>query len=175
MSQIIKPSSGSTPIPPEVATSYVTDNGTAVPAANVLNVLGQNGVVTSANPNGSNNLIISIQNTQIDTGQTIGATTINLSTIPLGAAGTYFFECRVAAYNASTPLAGGYSTFTTFRTDGVTAVVVGDTDAIEHVEGALDDTLVEMVGSGNSALLQVTGVAGLTIDWGAVSLYVYRG
>jgi hypothetical protein len=175
MSQIFKAITGNIPLPPDIPTQFTTDDGVAIPAANNLNVLGQNGIVTSADPNGSDNLIISIQNTQIDTGQTIGATTINLSTIPLGAAGTYFFECRVVAYEASTPLGGGYSTFTTFRTDGVTAVVIGDTDAIEHVEGALDDTVVEMVGSGNSALLQVTGVAGLTIDWGAVSLYIYRG
>jgi len=61
MSQIIK-NLASGPVPPSVATSYVTDNGTAIPAANILNVNGGPGISTSANPNGSNNLLISLDN-----------------------------------------------------------------------------------------------------------------
>lgn len=49
--------SGGTP-PPTVATSYVTDSGTATPALNILNVNGAGGIVVSANPNGSNNVLI---------------------------------------------------------------------------------------------------------------------
>jgi hypothetical protein len=49
-------------LPPSVPTSFVTDNGTAIPAANILNVNGGPGISTSANPNGSNNLLISLDN-----------------------------------------------------------------------------------------------------------------
>lgn len=61
MSQVIK-NLASGPVPPSVATSYVTDSGTAIPSANVLNVNGGNGITTSANPNGSNNLLITVIN-----------------------------------------------------------------------------------------------------------------
>lgn len=42
---------GSAPIPPEVATSYVTNSGTAIPLANVLEVLGTGGVTTAGSGN----------------------------------------------------------------------------------------------------------------------------
>jgi hypothetical protein len=44
-SGLLNTSSG--PVPPSVAQSYVTDSGTAVPALNILNVLGGEGIDTS--------------------------------------------------------------------------------------------------------------------------------
>ena len=49
-------------LPPVVPTSFVTDLGTVIPAANIVNVNGGNGVQVVANPNGSNNMVINVIN-----------------------------------------------------------------------------------------------------------------
>lgn len=59
MSQIYKSATGSTP---SIPTSFVTDSGTVIPAANVVNVNGGSGVQVVANPTGSNNMVINVIN-----------------------------------------------------------------------------------------------------------------
>ncbi len=54
---IISTTSG--PVPPSVATSYVTDSGVAVPAANILNVNGGVGTTTSGS---GNTIVITVTN-----------------------------------------------------------------------------------------------------------------
>ncbi len=174
MSQIIK-NLASGPVPPAVPTSFVTDNGTAIPAANVLNVNGADGIVTSANPNGSNNLVISFQNSSVDQATTIGATTADITTVPLTVAGTYTFESRVAAWTATGPNGAGFSINGVVRSDGVTATLIGDSDGFTHQDTALDDTLVELVVSGNNAIIRVLGQNTFTVNWGAFTVYVFRG
>ena len=51
MSQAGQINSASGPVPPVVPTSFVTDSGTAIPAANILNVLGGTGIATSGTGN----------------------------------------------------------------------------------------------------------------------------
>lgn len=55
MSQAGVLSLSDSPLPPQVPTSFVTDSGTAVPLANVLDVNGGTGIVTSV---GASNQII---------------------------------------------------------------------------------------------------------------------
>lgn len=173
MSQAGQLVSGNTP--PAVPTSFVTDNGTAIPAANILNVLGGPGVQTSADPNLSNNLFVNLQNSFVDQAQTIGAVTADITTFPLTAAGTYTIESRLAAWESTGPNGAGFAINGVVRSNGVTATLIGDSDGFFHSDTALNDADVNIVVSGNNAIVRVTGVAGLTINWGAFTVYVFRG
>ena len=174
MSQIFK-SSADGPTPPVVATSYVTNNGTAVPAANILNVLGSGGAVTSGS---GNTITVSLQNGQIDQIQTIDNTTATLVTIPLGIVPrTYTFDVRIAALSISgtaSGLGGGFQIFTSVRTDGLVGTVIDISDIVSRVDQpALNQIGAAVSISGNNMIVQVTGQTGNTINWGSFSVYVY--
>ena len=101
------------------------------------------------------------------TATTVGATTADIITIPLGAvAGTFQFEARVKAFNASTPAGAGYNLYATFTTDGVAATLVGE-QPIFNEDNALMDADAFFVASGNNAVLRVLGETGLTVNWTA--------
>lgn len=111
------------------------------------------------------NGFVSVANLFEGSATTVGAVTANVITIPLGGApGTYQFEARVGAFNASTPASAGYNVYGTFRTDGTTATLVGNQD-VYNEEAALGSADAYFIASGNNAILQVLGVTALTIDW----------
>jgi hypothetical protein len=130
--------------------------------------VGNNAGVASFNNEDFNvdaNGFVSIANTFNGTGTTVGATTANIITIPLGGvAGTYQFEARVAAFESGTPSSAGYNLYGTFRTDGTTATLIGNQD-IFNEDAALNAANAYFIASGNNAVLQVLGVTGLTIAW----------
>lgn len=96
---------------------------------------------------------------------TVNAVTADVLTIPLGSvAGTFQFEARVKAYEATTPAGAGYNVYGTFITDGSAATLVGD-QPIFNEDAALAAADAYFIASGNDAILQVLGVAGLTINW----------
>ena len=168
--------STSSPPPPAVPTSFVTDDATtAIPALNILNVLGGSGITTYASPNLSDNLYIQVQNSYTDQITTIGAVTEDIRTIILTDIGTYTIEVRVAAWESTGPNGAGFSINGVVRTDGVTAVLIGDSDGFAHTDASLStsDALISV--AGNTAIIQVVGVAGLNINWGAFTVYVFRG
>jgi len=162
-------------LPPAVATSYVTNDGTAIPALSVLNVLGGSGIETYVDPNLSNNLFIKVQNSTTDTGQTINNQTVTLSTIDCSVAGTYFFTTQVSAYDVAGVESAGGSLYTSVRSTAGVVTVIDDTDAIAHRTSGLPNIDYQITVIGTNAVFQVTGQIGFTIDWGAITIYVYRG
>lgn len=129
----------------------------------LANITSPDGSVVIVNGPGS--IQLSTNPAFSGTATTVNAVTANLVTVPLGAvAGTYQFEARVKGFNAATPAGCGYNIYATFTTDGVSATLVGD-QPIFNEDPALATGDAYFVASGNNAVLQVLGVAGLTIAW----------
>lgn len=170
---------------PSVPTSFVTQDGTAVPAANVLIVNGNdstqnnaNGIITKGGVAGTgtaNEMDVIITNRIQGTVSTTGAVTSAIITFPLTVVGSYAFECRISAYNTTSSLGAGYSIFGTARFDGVNANLVGTPDKIVNEEGAMSSANATMTVSGANILINGEGYALQTINWSAVGLYTFVG
>lgn len=106
------------------------------------------------------------------TGSTTGAVDDDLVTISLGAAAnTYTFDIQVSGFESTNPAAAGYQIFGTVRTTGAAATLVGTPDKVVNEESALTNAQASLIVSGNTAIVRVTGVAGLTITWNASLTY----
>jgi len=177
---IINTSSG--PVPPTVATTYVTDvNSPAIPAANILNVIGGD---TTANDNnglrtdgssGSNTLTIQVTNRIQGSANTVGVVTTPIITFTPTVIGTYAFEIRIAAYNETGSLGAGYALFATARFDGVNSNLCGTADKVVNEEGAMSGANVTFTVSGANILINGVGYAAQDINWSAVGLYTFVG
>ena len=180
---IINTSTG--PVPPAVATSYVTQNGTAVPAANILIVNGfdstennNNGIITKGGVAGTgtaNEVDIVITNRIQSNATTSGSVTSPIITFTPTTLGTYAIECRIAAYNSTSSFGDGYSVFGTARFDGVNSNLCATPDKITNEEGAMSSANVTMTVSGANILINAVGYAAQTINWSAVALYTFVG
>ena len=177
MSQIYKQLTSSGPIPPTIPTSFVTDSGTAVPAANILNVFGND--TTSNNVNGlqsigsGNTVTYQLTNRLQGTASTAGAIAVDIITFPLGAvAGCFKFHFEVTSFEPTTPAGLGYSIEASAKTTGAAATIISTPDGDEDEDPALALADWFVVASGNNVILRGLGVAGLNMNWSAVGYYV---
>lgn len=189
MSQIYKTLTSGGPIPPVIPTSFVTQNGTAVPAANILIVNANdstennaNGIITKGGIVGTgtaNEVDVVITNRIQGTTTTVGVATSAIITFIPAIIGTYAIECRVAAYNTTSSEGAGYSIFGTARFDGVNSNLCGTPDKIVNEEGTMaappPGANCTMTVSGANILINGVGYAGQTINWSAVGLYTFVG
>jgi hypothetical protein len=181
MSQFyIQDTSGSGPVPPEVATSYDLDTGTAIPSGNILNVNGDsistdsvNGIQTVANPNLSQNLEIALTNRLVGTASSVNASVEDIITFTLGATDlVYRFWFYIAGRDTATGDGVGYTIEGSVRTDGAAATVISVPNQDNDEDASLILATADLVASGNDIILQVTGVAGQTISYRAVGNYL---
>lgn len=181
MSQIFK-TVASTPI---VATSYVTDSGTAVPAANILNVVSSyvdedyiNGIRTTGS---GNTVTVELTNRLYGAITTTDATPSTLITYDLTQAaavanGSYTFSVMVTAHKV---VAGVTTDALSYWVDAGFKIAAGvatriSTDLSREVEdGALTGASIDFDVSGTNAVVTVTGVAATNISWGAFGTYVF--
>ena len=163
--------------PPTVPTNFVTDSGTAIPAANILNIITNDTV--NNNDNGitdtgaGNTVTIFLTNRQTGTVTTADATLTTIQTVALGGTpGIFYVYGNVQGFNSSTPAGGSYAFGAGYKTDGVTATELGVELHDEFEDPAFVTADIFLSTSGNNVLLQVQGVAGLSINWN--SLLEYR-
>jgi hypothetical protein len=109
------------------------------------------------------------------TGTTIGATTSDLITLPLGATpGVYMFRVDITGFDSTTPAGVAYFLTSGFRTTGAAATEMGLAQTTDDFEdAALVGVTVDIFASSNNAVLQVGGIAGKTINWKAVLTYTF--
>lgn len=156
--------------------------GAVPPTANNIFTLGGSstannaaGITVIGNPGGSTlttTLTNRIQGT-VTTSDGAGQTQ-TIATFPLGAvAGAYNVEAKFIGFNASTPASTGYTVIGTVRTTGAAGFLDGVPDETPVESIALITSDVNFVISGNNLILQVIGVAGLSIDWNVLATYVF--
>ena len=166
MSQITKLFDGTTK--PDVET-LTGDVGGAVgcDAAFNINLLTGDGLTSTGTPL-TNTITFTLDGYTLGTGQTIGAVTADVITINLGATPTtYIIEAKVAGFEATTPAGCGYNLICGARTTGVAASIIDVQDKYVAEDAAIVGSDANFVAVGNTIIVRVTGVAGLTVNWKA--------
>lgn len=191
MSQVYK-SLVSGPVPPTVATSYTTDDGTAVPAANILDVRGidnstafvathnniANGVIViggAVQTNAGNRIQVQLTNRYHASATTTDATPQTLFNLPLGTTpGTYLFNLQLAQYDSTHDQGGALSLSYAVRTNGVTATKIGSGASLDvEDETLLNESFTTITLPANALDIAITGSAATTINWTMVITYVF--
>lgn len=179
MSQIFKAYSGGS-LPPTIPTSFLTENGTAIPSGNVLQIAADfipgdftAGITTQADPNLSNNLEVVLTNRLAGTATSTNGSTEELIGFSLGnTTAVYRFSFSITGRDTVSGDGVGYTVDGSAKTNGTTATIIA-TPLIDNDEDpSLLTSSVALVATGNTISLRVTGVTGETIIYKAVGLYV---
>lgn len=155
---------------PTITTSFdtfdgATPTGTAVPAANIINIVAEGGLHVSA----TGNTITIIDSEDSQTGQTIGAVNLDLMTFTMPATpAAVTFQAFIVGMNQSGGggnYGAGYFATCTAITDGAAATILGEPTIDEYESAALFQSALTIQAIGNNVVFAVLGTAGETIDW----------
>ena len=155
--------------------SLTGDTGGAVsPLAGNINIIGADGLTVVGNPA---TYTLTITPGTIGTVTTTNATPTTVLTIPLGATpGVYTFDAQIGGYDVTDTEAVGYTLVGAVRTTGAAAVLIAG-QALDEFEETTPVDLTACTAvlnvTGNSAIFQVTGLAGKTIHWKASTQYIF--
>ncbi len=183
MSQIIKTLTSGGPLPPTIPTSFVTQDGTAVPAANILIVNGfdsiennENGIITKGGVAGTgtaNEVDVILTNRISVTATTsdgLGQTqTVTLMT-PTNATALNF-ECIFIGYDAINNEGCGGDQQGLSRKSGGVVTIIGTSDSLDQSDAGLTTVDWNVIASGANLSAEFVGVAGRTITWTATFSY----
>ena len=138
-----------------------------------LSTNNTNGITTTGNA-GASTETVNLTNRVQGIVTTADATSTTLTSFSLGATpGVYNFDIQISGYDLTDTAGVGYFISGSVRTTGAAGVLVGTPDKIVNEETATVTCDANLIVSGNNAIVQVTGIAGKTINWRALSQYIF--
>lgn len=176
MSQFFKAfQSGSSPTIP---TSFITDDGTAVPADNELNILGDdttennvNGITTTGSGDTVTVLLTNRVSLTAITSDGGGQTQSVTLVTPDNDTG-FTFRVLVNAYDATNNETAGGELIGMGRKEVGSVTIIAENDVFSDSDLALAATEWDIIANGGDVDIQVVGVAGRTIVWRCLYEYI---
>lgn len=164
---------------PSIASNYVTDDGTAIPVANTLNIIGgetsidnDNGIQTAATPHGGDTVTIELTNRITAAVTTTDASDVDALIFDCGTTkATYAFSGTVVGYNTTVP--GSFVTDFNFaaRTDGTIVNEYAGNFSNTFIEASMSSAAVFIAQGGTDVVIQVRGIVAQDIDWSILMEY----